>query len=148
MNHRDMIVPTMLVMAVLAFACRENLADRYRARHSHYSHFHEPGAEYTQSDLYAPATTGQLKRAGHPHLLSTIAKPGDTHHHHGYYVGGGSASHAKSRARCLDEGTWGWDYIGHWLPRRVGLDWWAKPKYQGGSGSYEPDGPKLIELEH
>jgi hypothetical protein len=69
--------------------------------------------------------------------------PSDTGHYIGYYVGGGNGRPHKAEARREDEGTWGWDYQGWLIPRRVFLGWWHGQKYQGGTGSYRTDGPHL-----
>jgi hypothetical protein len=62
----------------------------------------------------------------------------------GYYVGGG-APRRCGRCRCASEGTWGWDYHGRWFPRRVRLAWFCWPRWQGGAGQYDPDGPRVLE---
>src|SRR4029078_1927984 len=60
-------------------------------------------------------------RAGNPRQISRWAQPSNTDDYVGYYVGGGAAK--KGQARFVSEGTWGWDYCGTWLHRRVGLLW-------------------------
>ena len=70
-------------------------------------------------------------RAGWPQWIACWAKPGESPAFIGYYVGGGSAC----RGECRDhaEGTWGWDYQGHCLPRRVALLWTHGRRYQEAS---------------
>jgi hypothetical protein len=87
------------------------------------------------------------ERAGYPLLLSPCAKPAATPAYVGYYVGGGAG--CMGCPRRVEEGTWGWDYQGHWIPRHVGLLWSHGRLYQGGTGAYEPDGhpvPDVIGL--
>ena len=79
-------------------------------------------------------------RAGWRAELRCRTAPSDTGHYCGYYVGGGA--HWRGEGRYAHEGTWGWDYVGILVPRRVGLGWWHG-KYQGGTGTYRTDGPKL-----
>lgn len=83
-------------------------------------------------------------RAGCPECVRARATPSNTRHYCGYYVGGGAAIHGEGR--YLDEGTFGWDYIGHTFRKRVSLHWW-RGKQQGGGGAYATDGPKVIHHE-
>ena len=75
--------------------------------------------------------------------ISRWAIPSDTGHSIGYYVGGGCGRPFRAEARLPDEGTWGWDYQGWIIPRRVILGWWHGRSYQDGTGAYKTDGPKL-----
>jgi hypothetical protein len=87
------------------------------------------------------------ERAGFPLLISHHAKPGNTPEYVSYYVGGGAG--CMGCARRVEEGTWGRDYQGHWIPRHVGLLWSHGRLYQGGTGQYDPDGhpvPDVIGL--
>jgi hypothetical protein len=79
-------------------------------------------------------------RAGWPECIRSRAIPSDTGRYCGYYVGGGAVLHKEGR--YLDEGAWGWDYMGLCFRKRVALDWWHG-RYQGGGGQYQTDGPKL-----
>ncbi len=79
-------------------------------------------------------------RAGCAECIRPRAIPSDTGRYCGYYVGGGAV--AFGQGRYLDEGTWGWDYLGLCFRKRVALDWWHG-RYQGGAGQYQTDGPKL-----
>ena len=74
------------------------------------------------------------------------ARPSDTHSYTGYYVGGGAA--VKGDPRGAEEGTWGWDYQGGWLKRKVALDWWHGRRAQGGTGAYQTDGPHVLKRLH
>ena|ERR1051325_5330007 len=76
----------------------------------------------------------------HPRL--TI--PSDTGHYRGYYIGGGALNLHKAEPRYLDEGTWGWDYQGWLLPRRIVLGWCHGRRYQDGSGAYRTDSPIFL----
>jgi hypothetical protein len=73
--------------------------------------------------------------------------PSDTGSYVGYYVGGGCAQPRHAEPRLPDEGTWGWDYQGWFLPRRVILGWWHGRRYQGGTGAYKTDGPQFHPTE-
>lgn len=72
-------------------------------------------------------------QAGCPLQVACYARPSDTPQYTGYYVGGGAA--LGGTHRYCDEGTWGWDYQGRFLPHRVIL-YWSHWRYQGGTGSY------------
>ncbi len=72
--------------------------------------------------------------------LPRLSLPSDTGHGIGYYVGGGALPRF-GEPRGADEGTWGWDYQGWLLPRRVVNSWWHGRRYQGGTGAYKTDGP-------
>lgn len=80
-------------------------------------------------------------RAGWPTCIRKHAIPSNTRHYCGYYVGGGAAWHGEGR--FIDEGTFGWDYMGIIVRKRVALDWYHGRRYQGGDGAYETEGPKL-----
>jgi hypothetical protein len=47
--------------------------------------------------------------------------------------------------RTLEEGTWGMDYCGRYLPHRVWLNWYHGRVAQGGSGRYATDGPHFLQ---
>lgn len=86
-------------------------------------------------------------RAGFPLQISPHAKPTYTPSYISSYVGGGAA--CRGEPRRVEEGTWGRDYMGSCIPRNVWLRWSHGRLYQGGTGSYEPDGhpvPDLIGL--
>lgn len=87
----------------------------------------------------------QFARAGNPQCISPLAKPSESPHEEGYYVGGG----ARVKSRCGEErrhheGTWGVDYTGIIVPKKTNLGWWHGSRYQGGLGSYQTDGPRLV----
>jgi len=83
-----------------------------------------------------------------PPAIARWAIPSNNHRYFGYWVGGGALSRRKGDAPAVDEGTWGWDYRGQLLPRRVDLLWWHGRRYQGGVGAYKTDGPHLPHLPH
>ena len=87
------------------------------------------------------------RRAGYPLEQSRLAHPSENPYQVGYYVGGGAATYRHSDGPLADEGTWGWDYQGWLIKRRVILNWWHGRRYQGGVGAYKTDGPKLKEVE-
>ena len=66
--------------------------------------------------------------------------PSDTGRQVGYHVGGGAVA-PRGEPRHDEEGTWGWDYQGWLLRRRVIHNWWHGQRYQGGTGAYKTDGP-------
>jgi hypothetical protein len=84
-------------------------------------------------------------RAGHPERVAKYAIPSDNKHYIGFYMGGSTPFARHGDPRFLDEGTWGWDYWGHWLKRRVALYWWHGRNSQRAFGSYATDGPKIFE---
>lgn len=81
------------------------------------------------------------QRAGCPNKVACYAHPSETTAYVGYRVGGGSPCYGGHPSPA--EGTWGWDYQGCLFPRRVFLCWWHGRCYQGGTGAYKTDGPKL-----
>jgi hypothetical protein len=90
--------------------------------------------------LYAPACGCEVRRAGCPQDISPVAVPTNGPSYVGYYVGGGAWT-CRSTRHCADQGTWGWDYQCRYLQPIVSLGWWQHPREQGGTGSYQPDGP-------
>jgi hypothetical protein len=72
-----------------------------------------------------------------------LAMPSETKGNVGYHVGGGNPSPRTAEPRREDEGTWGWDYQGWLLPRRIINGWWHGRRYQGGTGAYKTDGLKF-----
>jgi hypothetical protein len=87
----------------------------------------------------------QFRRAGNPQWVSPLAKPTESPHEEGYYVGGG----ARERSRAGDErrdgeGVWGTDYAGRFIRKHTNLKWWHGRRYQGGTGSYPTDGPRVL----
>jgi hypothetical protein len=92
-----------------------------------------------------PASSAcEHERAGYPLATSHLARPSDNGGNVGYLVGGGCPFPHRAEAPTPAEGTWGWDYQGWWLPRRVILGWWHGRRSQGGTGAYRTDGPKVI----
>ncbi len=91
-----------------------------------------------------PDSWHEQRRAGFPLEISPRAKPSDTGRYVGGTVGGGAWSFRKADPPLPNEGTWGWDYSGGLLQRRVFLGWWHGRRYQGGGGAYQTDGPKVL----
>jgi hypothetical protein len=83
-------------------------------------------------------------RAGFPNEVSRFAQPSDTGRYTGGAIGGGALRLRKSDGPLPNEGTWGWDYTGGVFQRRVFLGWWHGRRYQGGSGAYQTDGPRVL----
>src|SRR5262245_33238849 len=82
-------------------------------------------------------------RAGWPLLVRPHAIPASTRHYGGYWVGGGVPLFGDSPH--LIEGTFGWDYFGA-LNKYIDLNWSHGRRYQGGTGAYRTDGPRLHQL--
>jgi hypothetical protein len=74
--------------------------------------------------------------------------PSSNRHNISYWVGGGAASWRRGDLPTEDEGTWGLDYRGWIIQRRVNHLWFHGRRYQGGSGAYKTDGPHLPHLPH
>lgn len=94
--------------------------------------------------LANPPLEDDNARAGYPQEISRFARPIDLRAMIGYAVGGGAANFHKAEPPLPDEGTWGWDYSGCWFHRRVANGWWHGRRYQGGSGAYKTDGPRVL----
>jgi hypothetical protein len=73
--------------------------------------------------------------------IACWAIPANNPHYAGYYVGGGCARPRQADGRVINEGTWGWDYRGWFIPRDIMNGWWHGRRYQGGTGAYQTDGP-------
>ena len=97
-----------------------------------------------EPSLYYPPCQMEIERAGKPWCYFRWARRQIECDYEGYYVGGGAAV-GRSRGRCHDEGTWGWDYAGCRFKRKVRLNWFCLDRKQGGTGNYEPDGPRVVE---
>lgn len=80
-------------------------------------------------------------RAGNPESLRWLTIPSRTRFYGGYYVGGGTP--LAGAGFCPGDGTWGWDYPGILFTKRIALNWKKNGRYQGGTGAYKTDGPKL-----
>jgi len=101
-------------------------------------------ADSDEPSLYAPPCSCEVKRAGKPWCHFPWARQQVECDYVGYYVGGGAPGPC-SRGRCVQEGTWGWDYTGRRFKRKVKLHWSCLHRKQGGAGSYQPDGPRVVE---
>jgi hypothetical protein len=84
---------------------------------------------------------GDHARAGCAMNVRRFAIPSNTRHYGGYMVGGGLP--VKGEGPFLDEGTFGWDYPGILFNKRIALNWSHGARYQGGTGAYRTDGPRL-----
>jgi hypothetical protein len=100
--------------------------------------------ESVPANLFTGASCEEVARTGWPWCHWKWAEVQNQCDYCGYYVGGGATA-TCGRERCVDEGTWGWDYQGHKLNRIVRLAWTHPPRRQGGEGTYQPDGPRMIE---
>ena len=93
---------------------------------------------------------GDQARAGHPREVSHFAMPSDTGRYIGYWIGGRACAcvlGTRRRPPYPDEGTWGWDFTGGLFRRNVDLGWWHGRRYQGGTGAYKTEAPKLLGAE-
>ena len=95
-----------------------------------------------------PAASGDCahQRAGNPQAIGRWAVPSDTGSYVGYSVGGGCLPRRKADPPAPEDGTWGRDYQGWLVPRRVSLAWWHGRRYQGSPRAYESEGPHLPHL--
>jgi hypothetical protein len=84
---------------------------------------------------------GDHARAGCAMDVRRFAIPSNTKYYGGYQVGGGAA--IGGAGPTLEEGVWGWDYSGILFPKRIALNWSHGKRYQGGTGAYRTDGPRL-----
>jgi hypothetical protein len=82
------------------------------------------------------------QQAGYPRTVAWWAIPSDTGAYTVNRVGGGCPIPLLAERPLPHEGTWGWDYVGRWLPQNVLLGWWHG-LYQGGNDNYRTDGPTL-----
>ena len=87
-----------------------------------------------------------MKRAGNPQNVAHWAIPSPNHRYVGYYVGGGTTFGGEPRQ--VDDGVWGVDYQGGFLPRRVIQTFSHGRRYQGGTGAYKTDGPRVKPIGH
>jgi hypothetical protein len=88
-------------------------------------------------------TTQPVARAGFPWCISRFARCGvNPREYSAGYVGGGSGK-LLGEARCIDEGTWGVDYDGLFFRKKIWKQWSHGRRYQGGTGAYKTDGPKI-----
>jgi hypothetical protein len=82
-------------------------------------------------------------RAGFAACLSPHAGPSNTPAYQGGYVGGGAGSSYGGNVRRPAEGTFGWDYVGNHLSRRVFPGWSHGRRAHGGAvPPYVTDGPR------
>lgn len=105
----------------------------------HHEHEHEERPHPTPEPGEKRHFCHTHERAGSPLCLRKHLEPTNAGDSYGYYVGGDGGHGAGPR--CRTEGTWGWDYTGIHLPRRVVLGWNHGLKHQGGAGSYKTDPP-------
>ena len=124
MNHKTACLSSLLLLASLFVhpACQAGQPESGKKR--------------------AVQQTDRLQRAGHPQAVAWYARPSVNKHYAAYYIGGGAA--IKGELRHPEEGTWGLDYVGALLKRRVQLGWWHGRREQDGGGSYTTDGPHLF----
>jgi hypothetical protein len=96
--------------------------------------------KHVRSNVATPHT---MEQAGYPLEVSMMSAPSYTERYTGGYIGGGRGH--GGHGRCVNEGTWGWDYT----PRRpmsphIFLNWSHGRNYQGGTQGYATDAPISI----
>jgi hypothetical protein len=86
-------------------------------------------------------------RAGYPDTVSKCARPTNMPQYAGYYVGGGCVFKGGPPVYGAQQGTWGFDYVGGcvFCPH-VMLGFCYNCRYQGGIGSYSPDGKHVFNI--
>ena len=89
-----------------------------------------------------PFLVHTFERAGYPNEISPLAHPTENPGYGGSYVGGGGA--LGHEPRTCEEGTFGWDYEGLCVPRRIWLAWTHGRCYQGGTGAYRTEANRHI----
>jgi hypothetical protein len=77
------------------------------------------------------------RQAGWPRAVAWWAIPSESCAYTVYQAGGGCPCPRLSDPPRSSEGTWGWDYVGHWFQRHVILGWWHERSEQG--GTYQTD---------
>jgi len=75
--------------------------------------------DFTHCWAGCKAATRTDSRAGCPQHVAWYSRPGESPAYLGYFIGGGNA--CRGEAPSALEGTWGWDFHGHLIPRRVPL---------------------------
>ncbi len=85
-----------------------------------------------------------MQRAGHPWRIGHHARSVNGRDHSVGYVGGGTPLAWWGESRYGSEGTFGMDYSGLLLSRKVWLNWTHGARHQGGEGRYETDGPRIL----
>jgi hypothetical protein len=98
----------------------------------------DPGCSCEDGQQRADRSHNRSANEGQIGRVSCLAVPADTGHYFGYSVGGGVP--CLGGPPCPEDGTWGWDYSGWLLSRRVMLRWTHGRRYQGGVGAYRTTG--------
>lgn len=129
MSRTTVLAAGLIALGAVAVSPRSRGEGLFRR---HYQKKAEPGAPRVIEHTHA--------RAGWPLCPGPFAAPSNTPAYEGGYVGGGASHHGE--ARGPEEGTWGWDYVGTHLPRRVFLRWAHGGPAQDGNPYYTPDFPR------
>lgn len=86
----------------------------------------------------------RMRRAGSPLKISRLAAPSvNARRYSGGYTGGGAATLGKPR-RVYQDGTWGVDYHGWPLHRRIWLGWRHGRHERESNKGYEAEGPRIV----
>lgn len=97
----------------------------------------------SQKGRQTPPARPTLFTGGVPYRVGLFAKPTYTFEYGYGWVGGGAPTW-RGEPRRANEGVWGRDYVGVLYLRRVWPNWFHSDRYQGGTGAYLNEGPKLI----
>jgi hypothetical protein len=100
-----------------------------------------PGPISRAEEMTAEQIKGQ-QRTGWPSTVSRWARPSESADDVGYFVGGSRVCGGMPPGP--QEGTWGWDYCGHFFSKRIMLGWGQRP-HLGAPGTYKTDGPHPLE---
>ena len=117
----------------------------------------DENGELKYGGLFLPNTCDPVKRGtlplgpplqydrscnGSPFLPSRWAHPSFSEAFCGHYVGGGGGGLChQAGPRRHNDGTWGWDYVGYYVPRKLFLGWNYGRRFQGGDRYYTAKDP-------
>jgi hypothetical protein len=148
-----------LVLSALCTVCRVSVADETAFV---YSYFNTEAARAAVTDSSLEVSAEQCESesdgkhwSGKRYLMDRHLRAGCAQHvgwwavagtncrnYAAGYVGGGAVVDGDGPDQYRD-GTWGLDYVGIVIPKRVFLHWWHGRQQQGGAGAYTTDGPRL-----
>jgi len=116
---------------------REKIGERYKEHQS-------TPPQHIQARIPPPVHTAE--RAGYPKEVSRFAHFANSPTYEGGWIGGGS-SLGRGRGRTVQEGTWGWDYVGPgWYPGRVFTNWTLNGSNHQKGGTYKTDTKDVIDV--
>src|SRR5262245_34598318 len=95
-------------------------------------------------DPVPPSGDHTACRAGYPQCIAWWAV-GRSCKETGGQVGGGCLR--RGHLAGPEDGTWGWDYVGHgWCVSRIFLGWCPECSTQPKSGPYKTEGPHVPDV--